>query len=60
MSFTTQIKEEIIKNEFNNLEIISLLSAFFRQNAYIDEKQIKVHTENIDVCRFLFSKIVFF
>lgn len=57
MSFTTQIKEEIIKNEFNNLEIISLLSAFFRQNAYIDEKQIRVHTENIDVCRFLFSKI---
>lgn len=57
MSFTAQIKEEIINSELNNLEMISLLSAFFRQNAYIDEKRIKVHTESINVCRFMFSII---
>ncbi|HHX17173.1 MAG TPA: DNA-binding protein WhiA [Mollicutes bacterium] len=57
MSFSIEIKTEIIKTENTNLENLALLSAYFRQNAYVDEKLIRVHTENASICRYLFKII---
>lgn len=57
MSFSTDVKNEIIKIDSTNLENTALLSAFIRQNAYIDNEVIRIHTENASLCRGLFKII---
>jgi len=57
MSFSVEIKDEIIRIENTNLESITILSAYLRQNAYIDSEVIRIHTENGAICRYLFVNI---
>lgn len=57
MSFSTDIKNEIARIDNTNLENVALLSAYIRQNAYIDNEIIRIHTENAAICRYLFKMI---
>lgn len=57
MSFSMEIKNEIVRIDNTNLENMALLSAYIRQNAYIDNELIRVHTENAAICRCLFTII---
>lgn len=57
MSFSVEVKDELTRIDNTNLETIALLSSYIRQNAYIDENIIKIHTENSSVCRLLFKLI---
>jgi len=57
MSFSTEIKNEIVRIDNTNLENLALLSAYIRQNAYMDNELIRVHTENAAICRCLFKII---
>ncbi|HHT37863.1 MAG TPA: DNA-binding protein WhiA [Mollicutes bacterium] len=57
MSFSIEVKTEITRLENTNLESITILSAYFRQNAYIDNELIRIHTENAAICRYLFKII---
>jgi DNA-binding protein WhiA len=55
VSFSTDIKNEITRIDNTNLENMAILSAYIRQNAYIDNEVIKIHTENAAICRYLFK-----
>lgn len=57
MSFSTDIKNEITRLESSNLENSALLSAYIRQNAYIDDTVVRIYTENAAICRYLFKII---
>lgn len=57
MSFSTEIKNEVTRIENNNLENMALLSAYIRQNAYVGNDIIIIHTENPSVCRYIFKNI---
>ncbi|MDD2489949.1 MAG: DNA-binding protein WhiA [Bacilli bacterium] len=57
MSFATDIKSEITKLDSNHTEYIAELSAFIRNNAYIGNNIIKIHTENAAVARRIFKII---
>lgn len=46
MSYTTKIKNEIIKKEENKSELIALLSAFIRNNGKLENNQLSLTTEN--------------
>ena len=56
MSFTSTVKNEISKQEFNEAGNISLLSAII-SNSTIDENVIKITTENASVARYVFNLI---
>lgn len=56
MSFSISVKNEIIKAEMTRLEIISLLSAYLRNNAIINEDSILINSENYDISSFIFDK----
>ena len=56
MSFTSLIKTEISKINFDKAETISELSAIFKNIGVID-KTIKITTENASLARKLFSEI---
>ena len=53
MSFTKQVKEEIINIKASKTEIISILSAFFRNSVKINEKAISLLTESIEIANWL-------
>lgn len=55
MSFSIDVKNEITRQENTNLENAALLSAFIRQNAFIDNEAITIRTENAATCRYLFK-----
>jgi DNA-binding protein WhiA len=55
MSFSTDVKNEIARLDNTNLENTALLSAYIRQNAFIDNTLIRIHTENAAICRYLFK-----
>lgn len=57
MSFAIDVKNEITRLDNTNLENVALLSAYIRQNAYIDNELIRIHTENAAICRYLFKII---
>jgi DNA-binding protein WhiA len=57
MSFSIDVKDEITRLDNSNLDNLALLSAYIRQNAYIDDSLIRIHTENATICRFLFKII---
>lgn len=46
MSYTTQIKNEIVTKDKNKSELISLLSAFTRNNGHIENNNLLLTTEN--------------
>ena len=56
MSFTQELKTELSKIKLDKLELISELSAFFRNSAIIDTN-IKVTTENASTARMIFNGI---
>ncbi len=55
MSFSIKIKKEITNLEKTKAEKIAELSAFIRNNAYIDENLINIHTENITLAKWVFK-----
>ena len=57
MSFTSVVKNELSKLELDKIEAISELSAILKNNAIIDNKCIKVMTENSSVARHIFNLI---
>ena len=57
MSFTGIVKNELSKLELDKLEAITLLSAIIKNTALIDEKSIKITTENSSVARQIFNLI---
>lgn len=57
MSFSLDIKKEISNLEATKTEYIAELSAFLRNNAYIDEEIIKIYTENASLARRIFKLI---
>ena len=56
MTFTTKLKEEISKLSDNELEARSLIEAFLRYNATINDKII-ITMENASVCRYIYKII---
>ena len=57
MSFTSIVKNELSKLELNKLEAITFLSAIIKNTALIDDKSIKITTENNSVARQVFNLI---
>lgn len=55
MAFTTDIKDEICGLKKNNIENISELSAFVRNNGIIKENRLVITTENSKVARRVYS-----
>ncbi len=56
MTFTTKLKEEISKLSDNEVESRSLIEAFLRYNATINDKII-ITMENASVCRYIYKII---
>ena len=57
MSYTTNIKNEIINNYYTLEENMAELSAILNIEAEIGKKDIKVYTENIGVSRRIYTLI---
>ena len=57
MSFTSIVKNELSKLELNKLEAITLLSAIIKNTAIIEDKSIKIITENNSVARQIFNLV---
>ena len=57
MSFTRQVKEEIININITKAERIACLSAFFRTNAKIDENSITLLTESKKIAGWIVNSI---
>ncbi len=56
MSFTGEVKNEISKQEFNEIGNISILSAIL-SNSVISKDSIKITTENASVARYIYNLI---
>ncbi len=57
MSFTTNIKDEIIRINNTKLESIAELSGFIRNNGYYDDIEINLVTENAAVAKRIYSLV---
>ncbi len=57
MSFTSIVKNELSKLELNKLEAITMLSAIIKNTATIDNKSIRITTENSSVARQIFNLV---
>lgn len=57
MSFSTNIKNEVVTLEENESETIAELSAFFRNNAIYDPSHIELLTENAAVARRIYTLV---
>ena len=57
MSFTTNIKDEIIRKKNTKLESIAELSGFIRNNGYYDDIEINLVTENAAVAKRIYSLV---
>ena len=55
MTFTTQIKEEITKEENNNIEDLTSLCTFLKFNATLEEDKMTVMVVNASVARWIFK-----
>ena len=51
MSFSIRVKNEIINDKCEKTEMISLLSAYIRNNAVITEDAILINTENLEISK---------
>lgn len=57
MSFTSEVKNEVSKLDTMNLENVTELSAICRNIAVVNDKSIKITTENASVARRIFNLI---
>ncbi len=57
MSFSIKVKEEIIKQNESKIEKISILSAFLRNNAVVEESKIIIETDNYLISQYIFNLI---
>ena len=55
MTFTTMVKEEISKEDIDDLTCISLLSSFIRFDSKIKNKEITITMENASVARYVYK-----
>lgn len=55
MTFTTQIKEEITKEENNNIEDLTSLCTYLKFNATLEEDKMIVMVVNASVARWIFK-----
>ncbi len=55
MSFSMNVKSEIIELDSDKTEKISLLSAYIRNNAVITKDSILINTENIEISKYIFN-----
>ena len=55
MTFTTQIKEEITKEENNNIEDLTSLCTYLKFNATLEEDKMTVMVVNASVARWVFK-----
>ena len=55
MTFTTQIKEEITKEENNNIEDLTSLCTYLKFNATLEEDKMTVMVVNASVVRWIFK-----
>ena len=56
MSFTGEVKNEISKQEFNEIGNISILSAIL-SNSVISKNSVRITTENASVARYIYNLI---
>ncbi len=56
MTFTTRLKEEISKNDSNNIDDIYTLNSFVKYNSKVG-KQISITLENASVTRYIYKLI---
>ena len=56
MSFSIKVKNEIINDKCEKAEMISLLSAYIRNNAVITEDAILINTENLEISKYIFKR----
>lgn len=57
MSYTTNVKNEILNMEYHESELISELSAIININGTIKKNSISLYTENIGVSREIYKLI---
>lgn len=57
MSYSIKVKNEIMSLPGERTEMISLLSAYIRNNAVITKDSILINTENIEISKYLFNLI---
>lgn len=57
-SFSMKVKGEIIGLNCDKTEKISLLSAYFRNNAVITDELILINTENMDISKYIYELII--
>lgn len=57
MSFSVKVKEEISKFEFSKIELISILSAYFRNKSIVTDEEIIVETDNLNINNFIFDSL---
>ena len=57
MTFTTRLKEEISKLDYNNIEGRIIIDAFIRYNSIINNNIIIITLENASVTRFIYKLI---
>ncbi len=55
MTFTTSVKEEIAKQDIDNISSIALLSSFIRFDSNIKNNHIDVIMENASVARYIYK-----
>ena len=55
MTFTTQIKEEITKEENNNIEDLTSICTYLKFNATLEEDKMTVMVVNASVARWIFK-----
>jgi DNA-binding protein WhiA len=55
MTFTTMVKEEIAKQDIDQVTAIALLSSFIRFDSKIKNKEITITMENASVARFIYK-----
>lgn len=57
MSFSINVKNEVINQQFTKLEFISLLSAYIRNNGIINNVSIIINSENEFITTFIFESL---
>ena len=57
MSFSINVKNEVINQQFTKLEFISLLSAYIRNNGVINNVSIIINSENEFITTFIFESL---
>ena len=58
MSYTTNVKNEILNMEYHESELISELSAIININGTIKKNSISLYTENIGVSRRIYKPFI--